>query len=83
MAPALLAAVFPHVVEFEAGFFGEGGGGPDLAVGVRVGAAHCLAFVFEDLHVAVLLLWGLVGGAVGGGRVCCWFGDLGQRRAGV
>lgn len=32
-------------------------GCPDLAVGVGIGAAHGGAFVFEDLHVGVLVFW--------------------------
>lgn len=39
------AAVGPfvgfHVCYFERGFFWDAGGGPDLAVWVGVGAAHC------------------------------------------
>lgn len=50
----MLGVVGEEVVEFERGFFGETGLYPDLAVRVRVAAAHCAAFVFEDLHVAVL-----------------------------
>ena len=32
-------------------FVGDVAGGPDLAVRVRVGAAHDRALVFKDLHV--------------------------------
>lgn len=58
--------VFQHVVasmftivafqlfDFHCRFFREARGGPDLAVGMWVRAAHGGTFVFEDLHVAVL-----------------------------
>lgn len=55
-----------HVCYFERGLFGDAGGGPDLAVWVGVGAAHCGALVFEDLHVGVLVFWR--GDSEGGGR---------------
>lgn len=50
----VLGAVFLELSQLEQGLFREAGGRPDLAVRVRVRAAHCLAFVFEDLHVFVL-----------------------------
>ena len=32
------------------GLVGQEGGGPDLAVGMRVGTAHHCSFVFKDLN---------------------------------
>ena len=66
VAAALFAVVFPELLELKGGFFGEGGGGPDLAVGVGVRATHCGPFVLEDLHVAVLCFGlGCVSGVAG------------------
>lgn len=78
-----------HAGDFESGFFGEGGGGPNLAMGMGVGTAHCGTFVFKYLHVGVLLGWGEAGGfgkvRGGGGEVgtvdlgpCFNDGDDGQ-----
>ena len=53
----VVTAVGNLVLELERGFFGEVSYGPDLAMGMRVRATHGGAFVFEDLHVAVLMLW--------------------------
>ena len=63
---ALRAVVFAEVGELEGGFFGQACCGPDLPVRVWVGAAHGRAFVFEDLHVLVLGVWG--GEILRGGR---------------
>jgi len=71
-AGIVLFAVGRHACELEGRFFGEGGGRPDLSMGVWVGAAHSAAFVFEDLHVGVLACWG---GRTGCGEVvgaCDW-----------
>ena len=54
----MFAPVAHEVVELDGGFFGQAGDGPDLPVRVRVRAAHGCSLVFEDLHVAVLNLWG-------------------------
>lgn len=50
----MLGMVGGEIVQFERGFFGQTGLNPDLAVRVRIAAAHGTAFVFEDLHVSVL-----------------------------
>ncbi|KAL9125228.1 MAG: hypothetical protein Q9217_005530, partial [Psora testacea] len=52
--PALFTTVALEVFELRRKLVREASGGPDLAVWVWVGAAHCCALVFKDLHVAVL-----------------------------
>lgn len=85
MATALFAPVGFQILKLGCGLFGERGRGPDLAVRVRVRAAHGAAFVLEDLHVAVLTAFGSVvlGDTVGlrwqGGRGC----GFGEGAAGV
>jgi hypothetical protein len=56
MPAAVLSAVLGQRGELGGRLLRRAGGGPDLAVGVRVGAAHGSALVLEDLHVAQLLL---------------------------
>lgn len=73
----LLAAVSFQLGEFERGFLGEAGGGPDLAVRVRVGAAHGGAFVFEDLHVSVLCIFVALSRVNCGGEGC-WGGEFSE-----
>ncbi len=48
------ALVGCQLCHFSQRFLRETGGGPDLAVGVRVRAAHGGALVLEYLHVCVL-----------------------------
>ena len=50
----VLGAVLRHLPQLRRGLLGQRGHGPDLAVRVRVRAAHGGALVLEDLHVAQL-----------------------------
>jgi hypothetical protein len=50
---ALGLLVLPEVGVLDLGLVREEGGGPDLAVGVRVGAAHHRPLVLEDLYPPV------------------------------
>ena len=73
--PAVLPPVLGHLRELLAGLLGQRAGGPDLAVRVRVGAAHGGALVLEDLHVPQLTLGRIdlavgVGGKAGQDLVC-------------
>ena len=54
MPSSVRAAVTDHILELGGRFFGKTGGRPHLAVRMRIRAAHCGAFVFKDLHEAVL-----------------------------
>jgi hypothetical protein len=56
MPAAVLGAVLGQRGELSSRLLGGAGGGPDLAVGVRVRATHGSALVLKDLHVAQLLL---------------------------
>lgn len=55
VAIMVVSPVLLHALEFDAGFFRQAGGCPNLAVRMRVGAAHGGTLVLENLHVAVLL----------------------------
>ncbi len=87
--PAVFRLVLGHLRELLAGLLGQRAGRPDLAVRVRVRAAHGGALVLEDLHVPQLAL-GRVDLAVGvGGKadqdlVCLRLERVGARQvAGV
>lgn len=80
VASAVGGAVLCHLPKLLARLLGEGGGGPDLAVGVGVRAAHGGALVLEDLHVAVFVLGD--GGVLGSQGEVELLGELGERAAG-
>lgn len=55
VTPSVLAAVLGHLDKLSTGLLRHGGGGPDLAVRVRVRASHGRALVLKDLHKAQLV----------------------------
>lgn len=56
VAVVVFSSVLLHALKLNAGLLWQACGGPNLTVWMRVGAAHGRAFVFENLHVAVLVL---------------------------
>lgn len=57
MAAALFAVIPFQLFQFNSGLVGKTAGRPDLAMGMRIRAAHSGAFVLEDLHIAILSFW--------------------------
>lgn len=56
MPPTMLFPVLCHLRKLLPRLFGHRRRGPDLAVRMRVGAAHGGALVLEDLHIPVLVV---------------------------
>ena len=69
MGTAVLFSVLAQVCELDSRFLGHSGRCPDLAVRMRVAAAHCGALVLKDLHPPELLI----------GRGGCGVGHYGSR----
>lgn len=57
MRSALFTMVFNQLLEFRGRLFGHTRCDPDLPVWMRIRAAHCLTFILEDLHEAILGVW--------------------------